>query len=227
MMRFIVAQKYRHLSRLVVACCAILALSGNVLSVNGAEVRSANKTFADWCRQKAALSPETKHTVEVVLKEVGTTDCDEADRNLSSRQMLNLSDNQISDTKPLTSLTNLTWLNLNNNQISDIKPFESLTNLGQLVLSNNQISDIKPLESLTNMMFLFLSNNRISDIKPLVPLTNLAWIFLANNQISDIKPLESLTNLKNLVLNGNPIALKTCPLKRESICKWELPKLGI
>ncbi|PSB05397.1 hypothetical protein C7B69_25425 [filamentous cyanobacterium Phorm 46] len=45
-------------------------------------------------------------------------------------------------------------------------------------------------------------------------------MFLSNNQISDIKPLESLTNLKNLVLNGNLIALKTCPLKRESICKW-------
>jgi len=30
-----------------------------------------------------------------------------------------------------------------------------------------------------------------------------------------------LTNLLELYLGGNPIAPETCPLKRESICKWE------
>ncbi|WP_293347556.1 MULTISPECIES: hypothetical protein [unclassified Microcoleus] len=74
MMRFIFRQKHRILSRLiVVTCCAIVGLSGNTLSVNGAEVRSANKTFADWCRQKADLSPETKHTVEVLSKFITCT----------------------------------------------------------------------------------------------------------------------------------------------------------
>ena len=35
-------------------------------------------TFADWCRQKADLSPEAKHTVEVLLKQAETTECDAA-----------------------------------------------------------------------------------------------------------------------------------------------------
>jgi internalin A len=52
-------------------------------------------------------------------------------------------------------------------------------------------------------------------------LTGLVQIRLNNNQISDIKPLASLTNLTELYLSGNPIAPKTCPLKPESICKWE------
>jgi internalin A len=30
-----------------------------------------------------------------------------------------------------------------------------------------------------------------------------------------------LTKVTDLYLNGNPIAPKTCPLKPESICKWE------
>jgi internalin A len=30
-----------------------------------------------------------------------------------------------------------------------------------------------------------------------------------------------LNYLKYLGLSGNPIAPKTCPLKPESICKWE------
>jgi internalin A len=45
-------------------CCAILALSGNALSAKAAEVRSQNKTFADWCREKDSLSSEAKHTVD-------------------------------------------------------------------------------------------------------------------------------------------------------------------
>ena len=116
-------------------CCAILALSGNGVSAKAAETRSGNmrRTFADWCRQKADLSPEAKHTVEMLLKAAGTTECDAANQTLSSRKGLILED----------------------------------------------------------------------------------------TQISDIKPLESLTNLTVVVLSGNPIAPKTCPLKPESICKWE------
>ncbi|MEG4916331.1 hypothetical protein [Microcoleus sp. B7-D4] len=33
----------------------------------------SGRTFADWCRQKASLSPEVKYTVEALLKVAGTT----------------------------------------------------------------------------------------------------------------------------------------------------------
>ena len=223
MMKLIVAQKHMNLRNLIVVTCSAigLALSGNVLGAKAAETRSPNKTFADWCRQKANLSPEIKHTVEVLLKQAGTTECDAANQKLSSLTALFLWDNQISDIKPLESLTNLTALFLDNNKISDIKPLESLTNLTGLLLENNKISDIKPLESLTNLTVLSLGKNQISDIKPLQSLTNLSVLSLGNNQISNIKPLESLTKLTEIPLSGNPIAPKTCPLKPESICKWE------
>ena len=221
MMTLIVAQKYMNLPKSsAVICCAILGLSGNALSVKAAEVRSPNKTFADWCRQKADLSPETQHTVEVLLKKVWTTDCDAANQKLSSLTSLSLSNNKISDIKPLESLTKLIVLNLSGNQINDIKSLQSLTNLTGLGLNNNQISDIKSLQSLTNLTGLGLSKNQINDIKPLESLTNLTELSLSNNQISDIKPLQSLTKLTELYLSGNPIAPKTCPLKPESICKW-------
>ena len=200
-MTLIVAHKHMKLPKsIALACCAILALSGNGLSAKAAETRSRNsrRTFADWCRQKADLSPEAKHTVELLLKEAGTTECDAADRKLSS----------------------FTELVLENNQISDLKPLESLTNLTVLFLEKNQISDIKPLESLTNLTSLSLDNNKISDIKPLESLTNLTSLSLDNNLLGDIKPLESLTKLTDLYLSGNPIASKTCPLKPESICIW-------
>jgi internalin A len=49
-----------------------------------------------------------------------------------------------------------------NNQISDIKPLESLTNLTGISLEKNQISDIKPLESLTKLTEIRLSGNPIA-----------------------------------------------------------------
>jgi internalin A len=86
-MTLIVAQKHMKLPKsIALACCAILALSGNGLSAKAAETRSGNmrRTFADWCRQKTDLSPEAKHTVEVLLQQAGTTECDAANQTLSS-----------------------------------------------------------------------------------------------------------------------------------------------
>ena len=129
---------------IALACCALLALSGNGVSAKAAEVRSSKSklTFADWCRQKVDLSPKAKHTVEVVLKQAETTECDAADQKLSSLTNLWFAYNQVSDIKPLASLTNLTSIGLNDNQISDIRTLESLTKLTLLWLDNNQINDI-------------------------------------------------------------------------------------
>src|SRR4028118_973809 len=121
-MTLIVAQKHMKLQKsIALTWCVLLALSGNGLSAKAAETRSGNmrRTFADWCRQKADLNLEAKHTVEVLLQKAETTDCDAADRKLSSLTGLFLFGNQIRDIKPLESLNNLTKLGLDNNQIRD------------------------------------------------------------------------------------------------------------
>src|SRR4028119_1300642 len=111
----------------VIGSAIALALSGNELSARAADPQQGNnrRTFADWCRQKADLSPETKHTVDVLLKEAGTNDCDAADRKLSSLTDLYLNLKGIGDIKPLASLTHLTELSLAFNEIGDIKPLVS------------------------------------------------------------------------------------------------------
>jgi len=167
-------------STIIIASCANEPLP----AVAQKQRDDSGRTFADWCREKDFLSPEAKHTVEMLLEKVETTECDVASQKLST----------------------LTELQLVSNQISDIKPLTSLTNLTVLVLNFNQISDIQPLASLTNLTVLFLNNNQIRDIKPLASLTNLNWLYLTYNQISDIKPLASLTNLEG---QGERILLNT------------------
>lgn len=162
--------------------------------------------FADWCRNKDDLSPQARHTVEQLLREADTSDCEEAERRLSSRTTLDLSWRQISDISPLASLPGLSGLALYDNDISDIRPLAHLTQLTQLVLSDNQISDISPLARLTGLRELNLCNNQISDIKPLLALTQLNKLLLSTNQISDISPLSSLTQLTQLILSANQIS---------------------
>jgi internalin A len=162
-------------------------------------------SFADWCKHKDSLSKEARHTVEVLLKKAGTSDCNEAEKVLLNLTELNLEYNQIIDISPLSALTNLTKLCLLSNQITDISRLSALTNLTELDLDNNQITDITPLSELTNLTDLDLQYNQITDITPLSGLTNLTWLKLEDNQIIDITPLSSLTNLTWLHLKDNPI----------------------
>jgi internalin A len=159
MMKLRVAHKYMNLPKSIALAFSAIALSGNAMSVKAAEVRSANKTFADWCRQRASLSPQAKHTVDVLLQYAETTECDAADRKLSSLTQLTLEFTKITDIKPLASLTNLTGLNLSGSQIS-----------------GGQISDIKPLASLTNLTWLNLGGNPIAPKTcPLKPESICKW----------------------------------------------------
>ncbi|MEG4499067.1 CHAT domain-containing protein [Microcoleus sp. F10-C6] len=164
------------------------------------------ESFADFCTNKENLTPEARHTVEVLLSKAKTQECDRAQQTLTNLTELSLIRNQIVDIKPLSKFTNLRKLNLSLNQITDVQPLSGLTNLRFLVLNFNQISDVKPLSGLTNLTQLFLEANQIADVKPLAGLTNLTGLSLASNQIVDVTPLSRMTELNFLYLSGNKIA---------------------
>jgi len=162
-------------------------------------------SFADWCKHKYSLSEEARHTVEVLLKEAGTSDCNEAEKVLSNLTELYLYKNPITDITPLSALTNLTSLSLHYHPIRDITPLSGLTNLTKLSLDSHQITDITPLSGLTNLTELDLTSSEITDITPLSGLTNLTKLNLWENQITDITGLSALTNLTHLNLYQNEI----------------------
>jgi internalin A len=173
-------------------------------------------SFIDWCQNKDSLSKEARKTVEAVLKDAGTSDCNEAERVLASCTGLEISSSlymsdPISDIRPLSTLTNLTYLYLWSNEISDLSPLSTLTNLTKLNLHDNQISDIRPLSTLTNLTYLVLCHGRITDLSPLSTLTNLTDLSVYDNPFSDIGPLSTLINLTILEIGVNgfdPISSK-------------------
>ena len=95
-----------------------------------------------------------KQSLEIEKKELTEEEAEAyASQVLQNLQILNLSENQISDIgalEDLTGLTGLTELDLSYNQISDISPLKALTNLETLWLSSNPITDYSPLDGLKN-----------------------------------------------------------------------------
>ncbi|MEM1394302.1 MAG: hypothetical protein AAGG00_13605, partial [Cyanobacteria bacterium P01_H01_bin.150] len=70
------------------------------------------QSFVKWCKQKNTLPEETKYTVELLLKEAGTQDCNQANQILSKLTELRISKKNISDIQPIASFTNLNKLSL-------------------------------------------------------------------------------------------------------------------
>lgn len=132
-----------------------------VVSATNAEY--VHVPFLKWCSTKKSLPAATQHTVDVLLKEAGTSNCNVADSKLKNMIGLDLRSKQISDVTPLTALTKLEAIILTVNKISDVTPLANLTNLNYLLLERNKISDVKPLATLTKLYVLNLQNNKIGD----------------------------------------------------------------
>jgi len=137
--------------------------SGCEWEVTQAAEPSPRSSFKEWCQKRSTLSAEPRKTVEVLLAQAGTSDCELAAENLLSRTELYLSQTGISDLSPLSRLTNLTKLTLRENQIANVSPLAELTNLQELFLIHNQIADVSPLAGLTNLEVLELSENQITE----------------------------------------------------------------
>ncbi len=153
-------------------------------------------TFAELCANKSNLATPTRHTIDRLLQTAGTIDCQQAAQKLSTLTNLDLSNSQIVDLSPLSSLTNLTSINL----------------------IDNQITDLKPLTRLTKLNFALLAKNKITDISPLSSLNNLTYLVLDENQITKANALSSLNKLIVLSLLSNPIIEKKCPVLPATIC---------
>jgi hypothetical protein len=151
----------------IIGCTLLTLLTPGILQAQSGDSATYSQPkyvpFIEWCRTKKSLPAATQHTIAVLLKEAGTTNCDVANSKLKNMIALDLHSKQISDVRPIASLYELRRLFLSNNQISDVTSLASLTKLVDLRLQNNKISDVTPLANLTKLYALELQNNKIGD----------------------------------------------------------------
>jgi internalin A len=233
----------------IIFSISLFLVYGTILSIaapSESKQKSINnfKNFVDLCKNKDVLAQNVKYTIDQLLVVANTSDCAIAENSLKKFQVislerksivdisplmyftklksLNLRNNQIIDISSLSSLTDLVMLNLNENQIVNIQSLEKLTKLTELGISGNRISDISPLRNLTNLTILSAKRNQITDVTPLKGLIELRYLFLRDNKITDISSLQSLRNISvnSGIFTGNPIINKTCPFRKEVICRF-------
>ena len=165
-------------------------------------------------RGEIGLLPDIPLTKEKILK-LGFLNAHDKDISditglefATNLRELHLSQNPITDLRPLSNLTQLVGLHFWHVPVRptdlDLRPLANLINLEMLSLEGNWISDVRPLMGLKKLRRLHLSNNQIEDVRPLVGLTELWELFLERNPITDLAPLSGL-NLTDLNISNNPI----------------------
>ena len=105
-------------------------------------------------------------------------------------ELLNISNNKVSDLRCICKLVNLRELIANNNEIKTIEGIQETKNLYSLILDNNLISDISAIQQLPYLNLFSVQNNKIDDIRQLTvfaPLQMLSCIKLQGNHILEYK----------------------------------------
>ena len=104
-------------------------------------------------------------------------------------------------------LIKLNVLDLNNNQISEIKWISNLTDLGKLYLSNNLISFIDQdlFDNFSYLWLIDLSHNRIKQLESFGTSLILSHIDLSFNELSNVSFLFKYRKTKTLIINSNRI----------------------
>jgi len=126
---------------------------------------------------------------------------------LYSLEFLDISNNLVSDIKPLLSFNSLVELNISCNNIIDIKPLSSINTMKVLDVSGNRIKDISPLANNVLLIDLDLSSNTILDCKPIKGLVNLIRLDISHNSVSNLYFLSEMTNMKIFLASFNPILI--------------------
>ncbi len=181
--------------------------------------------FLEQCLTLETLTPEARHTVQILLAVAGTKDCPTAATILGQQVSLVLSDRQIKDLTPLATLPHLETLYLESNQIETLLPLAALKNLEALYLRKNQIQSLAGISTLKNLVTLSLDENPLTDLDGISDLPNLkilyansldlrgdlsasfppqlSQLYLANNQLTSVEAIANLTQLTVLDLSNN------------------------
>ena len=115
---------------------------------------------------------------------------------LQNLEVLDLSDNKLTDLEFVSPLKKLKNINLSNNRITNLDSVITNEDLEVVNLSYNGIEDISKLQYLHNIKKLDLSNNNIKSINSLSSSYSLESLFISNNGLENYK--ECLSNLEYL-----------------------------
>ena len=178
------------------------------------------EVYAKRNNQEPLTAEDVKDVSRVVGIDKGIESL-EGLQHCGSLRLIRLSDNKISDLKPLAGLKLLQSIELNNNQITDISALAELTAVQLLDVSGNQLKNIDVVAKMTNMRTLWLADNQIESLAPLTGLGKVGSLDLAGNGLPDaaLEPIGKMGWITHLDLDRNKLTSLAAlqPLKKLSM----------
>ena len=171
--------------------------------------------YAQYCDQMHSNN-DLKHTIEVLnqiaFKKSGMNQsqweegdiCEKAEEVLLTLEELDLSDKQLVDLRPVSTLHRLKKLNLSQNALESADGPEGAKRL-------------PALKSLMQLQELNLNDNRLVDVSSLAEIPSLRKVWLQGNRIDEVQPLSVLPDLTFLDVRRNLRPLH-CPILNEPFC---------
>jgi internalin A len=199
---------------LVLASLSLL-LSQTSPIIASAKQPAKSDNFTQLCQRRGSLPRATRHTIDEILRQIGTKNCRKANAKIVKTGSLILRGRAITDLSPIASFPDLDSLSLSDNQITDLRPLADLPKLKFLSLKHNRITNLKPLAKSRKLVDLYANGNRITDIRPLANLTRLQFLGLQSNKISDLRPIANLKKMRELDVRDNKVTRKDCPFDKE------------
>ncbi len=129
----------------------------------------------------------------IKIREYGHTDIEYPNFYLADFDEFELSDSYINDLDGVQFCVYAQVIDVSNNQISDLTPLIGLKRLEELNLSYNEVGYVDALANLDNLKSIDLSNNYLDDITPLFQLEKLEYVNLAGNKV----PIKQINQLRN------------------------------
>lgn len=115
----------------------------------------------------------------------------------------------------IKQLTKIEILNVSNNMISELPSLSNLKNLKSLHANNNFINKVGLLKGIDTLEEIYLSNNNLTNINFLKNLKNLKTLDLHNNQINDLLPLKN--NINDIGIEDSKWIVGTINVKDNNI----------
>lgn len=170
----------------------------------GLEAAVRAEVFEKRYNQEPITKEDVQNISRVVGKGKGIKSL-EGLQHCPALMLIDLSENEISDLKPIAELERLQSVTLANNKIEDISPLQNLTAMQLLDLSGNQVASLDALGKMSNLRSLWLADNKIQSLEPIAALSKIWSLDLAGNGLKEIGPIGKLTWLTNLDLDRNEI----------------------
>lgn len=190
------------------------------------EVEGSIQTFSDWCLRRAEFPDSTQSTIQYLLEDAGTENCETAERTLLNRYRFRINVSIQTDFRPFTSLPQIAILELSleaaDTASLDLTPLSRLDNLKRVEVYGN-VEDLSPFSilqgveyfSVSRSLYPSSSNKEIEDLSPLASLLNLKELHITSDQPGKIKDLTSLSpllNLRELLIKNQSVEVIT-PLR--------------